>query len=69
LAGAAPWALLARFLPDADENDARYRALLVRRLDEASSLEPAEFLQMVQHGADSELDAALDSALRQFSTV
>jgi uncharacterized repeat protein (TIGR01451 family) len=69
LAGAAPWALLARFLPDADENDARYRALLVRRLDEASSLEPAEFLQMVQHGADSELDAALDSTLRQFSTV
>jgi hypothetical protein len=38
-------------------------------LDEASSLEPAEFLQLVQHRADPELDAALDSLLRQFSAA
>jgi uncharacterized repeat protein (TIGR01451 family) len=65
LASAAPWALLARLLPDRDENAARYRALLVRRLDEASLLEPAEFLQTLQQGADPDLDAALDSVLGQ----
>jgi uncharacterized repeat protein (TIGR01451 family) len=69
LASAAPWALLARLLPDRDENAARYRALLMRRLDEASSLEPADFLQMLQHRADPELDAALDSVLRQLSAA
>ncbi|HXM05805.1 MAG TPA: hypothetical protein VN936_00010, partial [Candidatus Acidoferrum sp.] len=69
LASAAPWALLARLLPNRDENAARYRALLMRRLDEASSLEPADFLQMLQHRADPELDAALDSVLRQLSAA
>jgi uncharacterized repeat protein (TIGR01451 family) len=67
LASAIPWALLARLLPDRDERFARYRALLVRCLDDASSLDPAEFLEAVQHRADAGLDAALDE-LRELPT-
>jgi hypothetical protein len=60
LASAAPWALLARLLPDRNEGFARYRTLLVRRLDDAASLDPVEFLESLQNGADAALDAALE---------
>jgi hypothetical protein len=68
LATAAPWSLLARLLPDRDDATARYRALLIRRLDEAASLDPADFLERLQHRADPELDRALEDVRALLST-
>jgi uncharacterized repeat protein (TIGR01451 family) len=68
LATAAPWSLLARLLPDRDDAAARYRALLIRRMDEAASLDPADFLERLQHRADPELDRALEDVRALLST-
>ncbi len=62
LAGALPWAALARFLPDATPQYARYRSGLVQRLDELAELDSAEFIDALQHQRDGALDSALDAA-------
>ncbi len=60
LASAAPWALLARALPDGTAQLAHYRAMLIERFDALSDAEPAEFLDALQRRRDPALDAALD---------
>jgi len=60
LAGALPWAILARFLPDGSAQFAHYRSMLVSRLDSLSDAENAEFLDALQRRRDVALDAALD---------
>ncbi len=60
LAGALPWAILARFLPDGSAQFAHYRGMLVARLDSFADADSAEFLDALQRRRDVALDAALD---------
>jgi uncharacterized repeat protein (TIGR01451 family) len=60
LATALPWAALARLLPDSTPQAQHYRALLVARLDALCDAESPEFVEALQHRADSALDGALD---------
>ncbi len=61
LAGALPWAALARLLPDGEPPYAAYRARLVETLDALTGGEPDEFIDALAHRADGALDAALDA--------
>ncbi len=60
LAGALPWAALARFLPDATPQFAHYRALLIERLDALADADPSEFIDALQRKREAALDGALD---------
>jgi uncharacterized repeat protein (TIGR01451 family) len=60
LAGALPWAILARFLPDGSAQFAHYRGMLIARLDSFADADSAEFLDALQRRRDVALDAALD---------
>jgi hypothetical protein len=60
LAGALPWAILARFLPDGTAQFAHYRSMLVARLDSFIDADSTEFLDALQRRRDVALDAALD---------
>ncbi len=61
LASAAPWALLARLLPDRNESFARYRTLLVRRLGRCCIARTrSNFWNRCKTAADAALDAALE---------
>jgi uncharacterized repeat protein (TIGR01451 family) len=60
LAGALPWAALARLLPDATEQFAHYRALLIDRLDALAESDSGEFIDALQSRRDAALDGALD---------
>ncbi|MFY9720650.1 MAG: hypothetical protein WAK16_13510, partial [Candidatus Cybelea sp.] len=61
LAAAAPWAALARLLPDETPAYASYRALLVKTLDRFDDSDSNEFIDALQHRQDPSLDAALDA--------
>ncbi|MGB8519128.1 MAG: hypothetical protein WCD38_03080 [Candidatus Tumulicola sp.] len=63
LASATSWAALARLLPEAPAEFARYRAPLCDRLDAMAELESAEFVTALQRDRDGALDAALDDVL------
>ena len=60
LAGALPWAILARFLPDGSAQFAHYRGMLIARLDSFIDADSTEFLDGLQRRRDVALDAALD---------
>jgi len=60
LAAAAPWAALARLLPDGSAQFANYRTLLIDRLDAVAASDSSEFIEALQSGRDAALDAALD---------
>jgi len=60
LAGALPWAILARFLPDGTPQFAHYRGMLIARLDALAEAESADFLDALQRRREVALDAALD---------
>ncbi|HTU82646.1 MAG TPA: hypothetical protein VMF61_10985 [Candidatus Acidoferrales bacterium] len=60
LAGALPWAALARFLPDVTPQFAHYRTLLVEKLDALADADVDEFIEALQRRRDAALDAALD---------
>lgn len=59
-ASAAPWAALARFMPDATPQALHYRTLLIDRLDTLAAVDAEAFVDALQHRADSVLDGALD---------
>jgi hypothetical protein len=61
LASAAPWAALARLLPDEAASFAEYRTRLIERLDSFAGYEPAEFIEALQRQEDAALDGALDA--------
>ncbi|MEO6836364.1 MAG: hypothetical protein ABI231_10730 [Candidatus Tumulicola sp.] len=60
LAGALPWAALARLLPDSTPELQRYRGLLADRLDALAELDSTEFLNALQHQREAALDGAFD---------
>jgi hypothetical protein len=60
IAVAPPWAALARLLPDDPAPCGLYRALLIDRFDALAEADGAEFIDVLQHHNESELDAALD---------
>ncbi len=60
LATALPWAALARLLPDSTPQAQHYRGLLVNRLDALCDADSPDFIEALQHRADSALDGALD---------
>lgn len=63
LAGASAWLALAEFFPSSTTELQAYREALIATLAALRRSTPAEFLEALQHGARSELDAAL-SAVR-----
>ena len=60
LAGALPWAALARLLPDDAPVYADYRKRLIESLDPLTDSDATEFIDALQHRRDAALDAALD---------
>jgi hypothetical protein len=62
LAGALPWAALARLLPDATPQFENYRSVLIARLDALAQGDASEFIDALQRKSDPALDAALDVA-------
>jgi uncharacterized repeat protein (TIGR01451 family) len=63
LAGALPWAALARMLPDSLPAFEHYRTLLCERLDAMIDLESGDFIAALQNGREPALDTALDDVL------
>jgi hypothetical protein len=61
LAGALPWAALARLLPDSLPPHAQYRTGLIDALDDFVDSESSDFIEALQHRQDAALDAALDT--------
>jgi uncharacterized repeat protein (TIGR01451 family) len=61
LAGALPWAALARLLPDSLPPYAQYRTGLIDALDDFVDSESSDFIEALQHRQDAALDAALDT--------
>lgn len=61
LAGALPWAALARLLPDAEPSYAAYRARLIETLDALAEDDAAEFIDALANRTDPALDEALDA--------
>ena len=69
LACAAPWAALARLLPDETSAYATYRALLVETLDCFDDSDSTEFIDALQHRKEPALDAALDAMAAALHTT
>ncbi len=61
VAGALPWAALARLLPDGEPPYAAYRARLIESFDALAAGEANEFIDALAHRHDPELDEALDA--------
>lgn len=60
LAGALPWAALARLLPDSTLAFQRYRSLSSERFDALADADAGEFIDALQKRADPALDDALN---------
>ncbi len=63
LATAAPWAALARLLPNETSAFARYQGGLIDVFDRLADADPGEFIEELQQREDAALDAALDAIL------
>jgi hypothetical protein len=61
LAGALPWAALARLMPDETAPAAQYRARLIESFDALCDGETNDFLDALARQHDAALDGALDA--------
>ena len=61
LAAALPWSALARLLPDETNVFNEYRTRLIETLDALADSDSADFLEALQHRAQSSLDEALEA--------
>ncbi|MEO6913182.1 MAG: hypothetical protein ABI182_04070 [Candidatus Baltobacteraceae bacterium] len=69
LASAAPWRVLAEFLPTSTVELHVYREALIGALGALNEVSAPEFLTALQHGSQTDLDAALRTACASLSAT